>query len=98
MRQFYQCFPIRSAPRSELTWSHYKSLIRVENEIARRHYTAESVGQNWSIRALERQINSLHCQFWFSKEADQQGLGMANQQHTRFIAHVRERENKSLKS
>lgn len=25
MRQFYSCFPIRSALRSELTWSHYKS-------------------------------------------------------------------------
>jgi predicted nuclease of restriction endonuclease-like (RecB) superfamily len=60
MRQFYQCFPIRSALRSELTWSHYKFLIRVENEAARSYYTAESVGQNWSTRALNRQINSLY--------------------------------------
>jgi predicted nuclease of restriction endonuclease-like (RecB) superfamily len=60
MRQFYRCFPILSALRRELTWSHYKSLIRVENEAARSYYTAESVGQNWSTRALDRQINSLY--------------------------------------
>jgi len=60
MRQFYQCFPIRSALRSELTWSHYKALIRVENEAARAYYLTEAADQNWSTRALERQINSLY--------------------------------------
>jgi predicted nuclease of restriction endonuclease-like (RecB) superfamily len=60
MRQFYRCFPILSALRRELTWSHYKALIRVENEAARSYYTAEAASQNWSTRALERQINSLY--------------------------------------
>jgi len=60
MRQFYSCFPIRSALRSELTWSHYKALIRVENEAARAYYVTEAASQNWSTRALERQINSLY--------------------------------------
>ena len=35
MRRFYQCFPILSALRRELTWTHYKALIRVENEKSR---------------------------------------------------------------
>lgn len=46
--------------RRELTWSHYKCLIRVENPNARHYYLAEAAEQNWSVRALERQINSLY--------------------------------------
>lgn len=60
MRQFYQRFPILSALRRELTWSHYKTLIRVDSEAARSYYLAEAASQNWSTRALERQINSLY--------------------------------------
>ncbi len=44
----------------ELTWSHYKLLMRVENNAARLYYAQESVEQNWSVRALERQINSFY--------------------------------------
>lgn len=60
MRQFYQCFPILSALRRELTWSHYKALIRVENTAARAYYLPEAADRNWSTRALERQIGSLY--------------------------------------
>lgn len=60
MRRFYQCFPILSALRRELTWTHYKALIRVENEKSRAYYLQETAEQNWSVRALERQINSLY--------------------------------------
>lgn len=60
MRQFYQYFPILSALRRELSWSHYKTLIRVESEAARHYYATEAASQNWSTRALERQINSLY--------------------------------------
>ncbi|MBI4026087.1 MAG: restriction endonuclease subunit S [Verrucomicrobia bacterium] len=60
MRQFYQCFPILSAVRRELTWTHYKALIRVENEAARAYYATETASQNWTVRALQRQISSLY--------------------------------------
>jgi predicted nuclease of restriction endonuclease-like (RecB) superfamily len=60
MRQFFSCFPIRSALRSELTWTHYKGLIRVENKAARAYYIREAADQNWSVRIMERQINSLY--------------------------------------
>jgi len=60
MRQFYQCFPILSALRRELTWTHCKAVIRVESEMARAYYLQESAEQNWSVRALERQIHSLY--------------------------------------
>lgn len=58
MRQFYLSFPKSYALRSELTWTHYRMLMRVENEIARQFYLEECVKANWSTRQLERQINS----------------------------------------
>ena len=60
MRQVFSSFSIRSALRSELTWTHYKTLIRVENEAARAYYATEAANQNWTVSALERQINSLY--------------------------------------
>ena len=60
MRQVFSSFSIRSALRSELTWTHYKTLIRVENEAARAYYATEAADQNWTVSALERQINSLY--------------------------------------
>lgn len=60
MRQFYQLFPIRGAVRPELSWTHYRLLIRIEKQDARAWYLNEAADQNWSTRALERQINSLY--------------------------------------
>ncbi|MES2459446.1 MAG: PDDEXK nuclease domain-containing protein [Armatimonadota bacterium] len=59
MRQFFATFPIRDALRRELTWTHYRLLMRVENQNARTYYENESVAANWSTRELERQINSM---------------------------------------
>lgn len=60
MRGFYQCFPIWNAVRTELSWTHYRALLRVENEQARHWYMNEAAGQNWSTRALDRQIGTLY--------------------------------------
>ncbi|HEX5057609.1 MAG TPA: PDDEXK nuclease domain-containing protein [Gammaproteobacteria bacterium] len=60
MRQFYTSFPIRGALRPELAWTHYRLLIRVERPDARAWYLKEAAEQNWSTRALERQIHSLY--------------------------------------
>src|SRR6185369_12143167 len=56
MRAFYLAYPIWNAVRSELSWTHYRILLRVENQAARDWYLKESIDQNWSYRALERQI------------------------------------------
>ena len=58
MRQFYSCFPIRSTLWSELSWSHYKLIIRLKDERAREWYMQESAKSHWSVRALERQIGT----------------------------------------
>lgn len=60
MRQFYQSFPIRDALRPELTWTHYRIILRVENPKARAYYLSEASTENWSTRVLERNINSLY--------------------------------------
>lgn len=60
MRLFYQAFPMCDALRHELSWTHYRALLRVENDHARHWYMNESATQNWSTRALERQISTLY--------------------------------------
>lgn len=60
MCQFYRMFPILSTLWRELTWSHYKILIRVENENARKFYGEEAIKCGWSVRALERQVYSFY--------------------------------------
>jgi predicted nuclease of restriction endonuclease-like (RecB) superfamily len=58
MRQFYQVFPIRYTLRSELTWSHYRLLMRVDEPNRREFYLTECADSGWTSRQLERQINS----------------------------------------
>lgn len=58
MRQFYLAFPNSYALRSELSWTHYRLLMRVENDNARQFYMDEAVKSQWSTRQLERQINT----------------------------------------
>ena len=60
MRQFYLTFPIADALRSQLSWTHYRLLMRVEPELAREFYINECISENWSTRQLERQINSFY--------------------------------------
>ena len=59
MRLFYQAFPIRHAVRDELSWTHYRLLLKVEKPLAREFYEAEAAQHSWSTRELERQVNSL---------------------------------------
>ena len=61
-RQFYKVFPIRHTLRGELSWSHYRQLIRVEDQKARDFYLKEAAECAWSSRQLERQINSFYYQ------------------------------------
>ena len=56
-----------------LSWSHYRALMRVTDVYARHFYETESVRANWSRRDLERQINSLYHQRLMAG-ADKTGL------------------------
>lgn len=57
-RQFYRTFPIATALRTQFSWTHYKTLISIENQDKRAFYIAEASKNNWTARQLERQVNS----------------------------------------
>src|SRR3989304_2156854 len=57
-RQFFRTFPIANSLRSQLNWTQYRLLIRIEDESKREYYIAEAARNNWTARQLERQINS----------------------------------------
>jgi len=73
MRQFYQAFPIPHALRGksdfdirkvgirpEISWTHYRLLLKVKDEQVRNFYLTEAIENQWSTRQLERQINSFY--------------------------------------
>ena len=74
MRSFYLAFPIRNALRTELSWTHYRTLLRIENESARQWYMQEAITQAWSARALERQIGTLYYERLLATQANKQDL------------------------
>ncbi|MGD9931663.1 MAG: YhcG family protein [Mangrovibacterium sp.] len=99
-RQFYLTFPEicneagisasgfqkRYTLCSELSWSHFRLIMRVENPDARNFYIQETVSQNWSVRALDRQISTLYYERIISsqdkkvvqKEAEEHALKLAD--------------------
>ena len=60
MRKFYVLFQNTNTLCSQLTWSHYRLLMTVENEKAREWYMNEAVAGAWSCRQLGRQISTLY--------------------------------------
>ena len=60
MRQFYEVYPKWNTVCSELSWSHYRLLMRIKEQEKREYYQNECVECGWSVRQLERQINSFY--------------------------------------
>ena len=83
MRLFFQTFPNWDALRSELSWTHYRLLLRVDDAKARHWYMAEAVSQNWSTRALERQIGTLYYERLLSSRDK---AALAAEAHTQITA------------
>jgi predicted nuclease of restriction endonuclease-like (RecB) superfamily len=63
--------PGRLSPN--LSWTHYRTLLRVDSPDARAFYEIEAIKNNWSARELERQINSLLFER-LAKSRDKAGL------------------------
>src|SRR5690606_23630253 len=57
-RQFYRVFPIANALRSQLNWTQYRLLMRLDMEEQRDLDIAETLKNKWTSRQLERQIYS----------------------------------------
>jgi len=69
MRQFYLAFPIHHTLCDELSWSHYRLLMRIDDENRRAFYLKECANSNWSVRQLERQINSFYYERLLSTQS-----------------------------
>jgi predicted nuclease of restriction endonuclease-like (RecB) superfamily len=79
MKQFYTTFPILSTLWRELSWSHYKLIIRLKDERTRNWYAEESVKSNWSVRALERQIGTFYYERIISSKEKQPVINEAKE-------------------
>ena len=58
MRSLYIAFPIVHALRAQLSWTHYRLILQVENQDEREYYLNEAANEHWSTRQLERQIQT----------------------------------------
>jgi predicted nuclease of restriction endonuclease-like (RecB) superfamily len=80
-RQFYQIFPSEEMLYTlcrELSWSHLRLIMRVDNPQARRYYMTEAAGQRWSVRQLDRNIHSLYYERLLSTR-DKTATGLQGQ-------------------
>lgn len=59
MRKFYICFPIASTVSSQLSWSHYLEILKIDEKPKRNFYIKETINSRWSVRELQRQRDSL---------------------------------------
>ena len=71
MRLFYQAFPKCDALRHELSWTHYRLLLRVDAPATRQWYMQEAATQNWSTRVLERHMGTLYYERLLSSQSSQ---------------------------
>ncbi len=59
MRRIYSLFRNSETLSRKLSWSHYCLLLRIENNLARQFYLIETQKESWSVRELDRQINTM---------------------------------------
>ena len=79
MRRFYLTFPIQETLSLKLSWSHYCKIMRIENQDARDWYIKETIENNWSVRALERQVSKLYYERFLSSSDKQTLVVEANE-------------------
>jgi predicted nuclease of restriction endonuclease-like (RecB) superfamily len=79
-RRFYLVFQNLNALRSELSWTHYRSLLRVKTEAARLWYMDEAANEQWGTRVLDRQINAFYYER-LALSTDKNGVKAEAQEH-----------------
>ena len=70
MRQFYLEYPKSHSLRDQLSWTHYRLLLSLEDENARDFYVKEAIENNWSTRQLEREINTFSYQRYLASHGN----------------------------
>ena len=70
--QISQTLSAKLVKRFSLGWSHYVSLLTIDNPEERRFYELEAEGNGWSVRELERQIaSSLYERLALSRDKEE---------------------------
>ncbi|MBQ1873587.1 MAG: DUF1016 family protein [Succinivibrionaceae bacterium] len=59
MRQLYTAFPIFATVSQKLSWSHYVELLKIADPLERSFYLKECEQENWGVRELRRQMQSM---------------------------------------
>ena len=70
MRRFYVVFQKSHTLCGELGWSHYRLIISLDNENAREFYIKEAIEGNWSVRQLQREINTFAYQRYLASKGN----------------------------
>lgn len=81
MRKLYLYYPIRTTMLSQLTWSHYLELIKIEDKQKRDFYMYECVNSNWDVRELQRQRTTLLYERIANSKDKDKILELSNQGH-----------------
>jgi predicted nuclease of restriction endonuclease-like (RecB) superfamily len=80
-RQFYLTFPDCEKSYtlcSQLSWSHLRLIMRIDNPLARQFYQTEAAQQRWSVRQLDRNIHSLYYERLLSTQNRQSLIDESN--------------------
>ena len=70
MRQFYLLFQKGGTVCHQLSWSHFRLLISVDNKNARDFYLNEAINANWSVRQLKREIETFSYQRYLESHSN----------------------------
>ena len=70
MRQLYLAYPIRHTLCAELSWSHYRLIIRLEDPVRRDFYVRSAIEERWTVRQLDRQIHSFYYERLLATRAE----------------------------
>ncbi len=80
MKQLYLTFPKGDALRHELSWTHYRFLMRVKEEKAREFYIKEAIAERWGTRTLERALmNKLYERTLLAQQSPDDGQDLVKE-------------------
>ncbi len=68
MRKFYLLYPNWNAVRTNLSWTHYRAVLKLDDEKERNWYLEEASKEQWSSRQLNRQISTFYYQRLLSSQ------------------------------
>lgn len=70
MKKFYLTYRTGYTAWNQLSWSHNRLIMNIDDENKRNFYLEETIKSNWSVRQLERQINSFYYERLLSTSED----------------------------